>query len=251
MRSLILAALSALASSANAQAPSAALTCEEPELWLSEYALDEIPSAYCRACGDRCVDGTMRWGPLSGTSGLSCRELEYAAIAVGAVRGERVVDPDWRAYFEARPWYRPGRPRWTQAARESQAWLRTEASACRARHPEPPIEPHVRSQMARFYAAARRGRPILPSALYLGEERGTRTQLGALLRSVPAFTSRTSIRSATDPLSPIASSRTYEVDTRSISCVEVVDEMCDQSTHVELRFDREGRLTGVRVQLFG
>jgi hypothetical protein len=251
-RSVLVIALCTLAAPASAQLSRAALPCGQPELWLSEYPMEEIQSAYCSACADRCIDGRMRWRLLSDARGASCRELDYAAIAIGAARGERVVDPYWRAYFEAQPWYRPGRPQWTPVARESQRSLETAAQACWTRDPAPAISPRIRRQIARWFAGARRGRAALPSVVYLNGERSDGAGLRALLASAPPFTPRASIRAVLDPLSPIAGPLTYDVDTRaSISCVEVQDEACDRSVQIELRFDREGRLDALHVSLFG
>jgi hypothetical protein len=178
----------AIGAAAAAPAPPATPPCDLPELWLAIRHRDELPAAYCDACGPSCtrVEGrlTMPWGFLEGDPmRFGCFDLEYASVAVPAFHGKE-VPARWAEAFAGQPWYAPDpgfQPdRMPAAARDNAAWLATATEICtrslRFTYAAAYVEP-----IRRWFADRERGQPELPALLFVDGKPATASDFLAFL----------------------------------------------------------------------
>jgi hypothetical protein len=120
---------------ADKQAASTPAPCENPELWMATYKLDELAEPYCAACADKvgiCSDGQMHWEMLKKRSerNLASTEYEYALEALRAWHGQSVADPGWESHIQGQPWFQQAKDReMSEAARHNIEELKASYSA--------------------------------------------------------------------------------------------------------------------------
>jgi len=189
----------------------------------------------------------MAWDLLERTDVQGCRDLEYAAIAVGAELGERVTHPTWRRYFEGQEWYRPRAFIWTPVARENRDWL--EAAACRCRVERPEVSPRIRRRVERWFARLAAGRLRLPRRVYADGQPSTPGDVRRLLTRghLPPLTPRTAVVPAEGAAPGGPGTVSVLVGAPDLSCVGDEDEACEGLVFVELTFDARGLVTAVNV----